>query len=250
VHSQIVAFAKMIPANSCHGSVIERRYRIPCFYGDRRRGKLRHVLGAGQFIMRESSRAALLSALIEGYDELKRRLARRLGSSDMAGEALQDTFIRLECGNDVGTVRSPRAYLFRTALNMAANRRVSENRRVATSEVDALLAVPDDAPDPARIIEARSDIEALERVLRQLPVRQRDIVRATFIEEESIHDIAKRYGVSVRTVQIELREALLYCAERLDRPLARRTTVRPRAVLLPHPVLAVWPLCATAEDSG
>jgi len=211
---------------------------------------LRHVLGVGQFTMRESSRAALLSALIEGYDELKRRLARRLGSSDLAGEALQDTFLRLECGNDVGTVRSPRAYLFRTALNMAANRRVAENRRVATSEVDALLAVPDDAPDPARIIEARSDIEALERVLRQLPIRQRDIVRATFIEEESMQDIARRYRVTTRTVQIELREALLYCAERLDRPLARRTAARPRAVLMSRPVLAAWTLCATAEDSG
>jgi len=200
--------------------------------------------------MRESSRAALLSALIESYDELKRRLARRLGSSDLAGEALQDTFLRLECGNDVGTVRSPRAYLFRTALNMAANRRVAENRRVTTSEVDALLAVPDDAPDPARIIEARSDVKALERVLRQLPPRQRDIVRATFIEEESAQDIAKRYRVSIRTIQIELREALLYCAKRLDRPLARRTTARPRAILLPHPVLEAWTLYATAEDTG
>jgi RNA polymerase sigma-70 factor (ECF subfamily) len=198
--------------------------------------------------MRETNRAALRNALIEGYDDLKRRLARRLGSLDLAGEALQDTFLRLEYGNEIDAVESPRAYLFRTALNLAANRRVAESRHPTNFEIEALLGIPDDAPDPARIIEARSEVAAMERALRDLPQRRRDILHATFLEEASAPDIAKRHDVSVRTVQIELREALVHCATMLDRPLARRAPPRSRAPA--RPPSPAWSMYPTAKDTG
>ncbi|MGC2780772.1 MAG: RNA polymerase sigma factor [Bradyrhizobium sp.] len=190
----------------------------------------------------------MLRALIDGYDELKRRLARRLGSTELAGEALQDTFLRLECGNDVGVVQSPRAYLFRTALNLATNRRVAESRRLTTSEIDALLEIPDDSPDPSRIAESRSEIAALGRVLLQLSARQRDIVFATFVDELSVHEIARRHRISVRRIQVELREALLHCASQLERPLERRAPSRVDARLLPCPPLRAW--TPALEDTG
>ncbi|NPV19267.1 MULTISPECIES: RNA polymerase sigma factor [Bradyrhizobium] len=198
--------------------------------------------------MRDSGRAALLNALIDGYDDLKRRLARRLGSTELASEALQDTFLRLECGNDVGAVQSPRAYLFRTALNLANNRRVAENRRLTTSEIDALLDVPDDSPDPARIVESRSEIAALGRILLQLSARQRDIVFATFVDEQSVHQIAQRHRVSVRRIQVELREALLYCAGQLERSLERRLPSRSDAHASHRPALRPW--TPALEDTG
>ncbi len=198
--------------------------------------------------MRDPGRAALLRALIDGYDELKRRLARRLGSTELAGEALQDTFLRLECGNDVGVIQSPRAYLFRTALNLATNRRVAESRRLTTSEIDALLEIPDDSPDPARIAESRSEMAALSRVLGQLSARQRDIVFATFVDELSVHEIARRHRISTRRIQVELREALLHCAGQLDRSLERRAPSRPDARLLACPPVRAW--TPALEDTG
>ena len=198
--------------------------------------------------MRDSGRAALLSALIDGYDELKRRLARRLGSTELAGEALQDTFLRLECGNDVGAVQSPRAYLFRTALNLATNRRVAENRRLTTSEIDALLEIPDDSPDPARIAESRSEIAALGRVMLQLSARQRDIVFATFVDELPVQEIARRHRVSVRRIQVELREALLHCASQLERSLERRLPSRTDARVSRCPPGRSW--TPALKDTG
>jgi RNA polymerase sigma-70 factor (ECF subfamily) len=165
----------------------------------------------------DASNTDLKKLLVTRYQDFVRWLARRLGSSEMAEEALQDTFLRLAQGAPIGPVLHPRAYLLRTALNMAANRRAAENRRPTTTDVDKLLELPDDAPDPARTVEARSEIDALKRALEQLPARRRAIFLASWVENLSHVDIARRYGVSVRTVQIELKQALEHCDLRLNR---------------------------------
>ncbi|MGY3587623.1 DNA-directed RNA polymerase specialized sigma24 family protein [Bradyrhizobium sp. USDA 4341] len=45
--------------------------------------------------MTEASLTLIRRLLVERYDELKRRLARRLGSAELAGEALQDAWLRI-----------------------------------------------------------------------------------------------------------------------------------------------------------
>jgi RNA polymerase sigma-70 factor (ECF subfamily) len=200
--------------------------------------------------MANTSRATLLHLLVAGYDELKRRLARRLGSVELAGEALHDTFLRLEGAAEIGEVRSPRAYLFRTALNMAANRRVADSRRLTVSETDALLELADEAPDPARVVEARSDLAALQRALMELPARRRAIVFAACMDEVPHSEIAARFGVTVRTVQIELKQALTYCAQRLGRGMVRRVARRSRELCQSYPVMPSWRADAAAEDRG
>jgi RNA polymerase sigma-70 factor (ECF subfamily) len=167
--------------------------------------------------MTESSRGTLRHLLLDGYDDLVRRLAFRLGSTDLAREAMQDTFIRLERDSEIGPVRNPRAYLLRIAFNLATNRRVAENRRLSTTEVEALIDIADETPDPARIAEARSEIDALKRALAELPDRRREITLAAWVEELPHPEIAKRFGVSLRTIQHELKLGMEHCARRLGR---------------------------------
>jgi RNA polymerase sigma-70 factor, ECF subfamily len=178
--------------------------------------------------MINTSRATLLHVLLRGYDDLKRRLAHRLGSVELAGEALQDTFLRLEHAGDIGVVKQPQAYLYRVALHMAINRRVAENRRLTAAETEALLDIVDDAPDPARTAEARSEIEALKRAVLELPPRRREIFLAAWVSEVPPQKIAERFGLSLRMVQIELKHAREHCALRLGRdgapPSSRRST--------------------------
>jgi RNA polymerase sigma factor (sigma-70 family) len=177
--------------------------------------------------MAETNRVVLLNLLVARYADLKRRLTRRLGSADLAAEALQDTFLRVKCA-EVGDVRSPHAYLFRVAVNVAANRRNVENRSVAVAETDALLNFADDTPGPARVVEARSDIEALKRAIAELPARRREILIAACMDEIPYRTIAERFGVSVRTVQVEIKQALQHCALRLDRNAIGRASPRAR----------------------
>ena len=54
--------------------------------------------------MTETSLAVIRRLLVERYDELKRRLTRRLGSSELAGEALHDAWLRIAQAVSVGVV--------------------------------------------------------------------------------------------------------------------------------------------------
>jgi RNA polymerase sigma-70 factor (ECF subfamily) len=164
----------------------------------------------------------LRGQLVDNYDGLVRKLARRLGSSEFAHEALHETFLRLDRVTDAVPVRSPADFIFQTAINIAKDRQKAENYRVSPSEADALLDVCDEGPDPARIVEARSEIEALKRALAKLPERPRYVLRSISIEGRSPSEVAARLKVSIRTVESDLRLALSHCADCLNMPLTRR----------------------------
>jgi RNA polymerase sigma-70 factor (ECF subfamily) len=160
----------------------------------------------------------LRGLLLAEYVDFDRRLTRRLGSPDLASEALNETYLRLEGMTEIGPVRSPRAYLFRIALNIASDRRRAEKRRLTADEVDSLLEIPDDRPDAARVIEDRSEIAVLGRAITELPERRRRVLMLSRLEGLPNREIAALLGVTVRTVETDLKQAIEHCAERLKRP--------------------------------
>jgi RNA polymerase sigma-70 factor (ECF subfamily) len=163
----------------------------------------------------------LRNLLVSNYVSLSQRLARRLGSAEVADEALQDTYLRLQKGPEIGPIRRPTDYLFRIALNIAADRRRAEARKLTTTEVDELLQIADEAPNPERVAEARSELKALELALAELPERRRDIFKAVLLDNIPRRDIAKRFGISIRTVDFEIQRALEHGMRRLEQKLDR-----------------------------
>jgi RNA polymerase sigma factor (sigma-70 family) len=164
--------------------------------------------------MSETSLIALRQIFLDRYDDLKQRLARRLGSADLAGDALQDTWLRLAHAEAMDSIRSPKSYLFRMAFNMARDRRRSEKQHLNFEDVGSLLHFVDEAPNPAEIAEARSDLRALQAVLAELPPRRRAILLAARVDNLPRQEIAERLGVSLRLVSKELRLAHEYCVAR------------------------------------
>lgn len=168
--------------------------------------------------MLKTTRTLLREALAARYRYLRDRLAVRLGSRDLAGEALHETWIRLGDGPDLAPVANSDAYLYRAALNTASNISASERRHVLNMvEIHDIIDMPDPAPDQERAAIARSEIATLRRLLKQLPKRQRDIFIANFTGEATTAELAARHGVTIRTIQIELRDAVLHCALEMDR---------------------------------
>jgi len=163
--------------------------------------------------------SSLRTLLLAEYVDFDRRLTRRLGSSDLASEALNETYLRLEGMRELGPVRSPKAYLFRIALNIAADRRRAEKRRLTVDEVDALLEIPDDRPDAARVIEDRSEVNLLRHAITELPERRRRVLMLSRIDGMPNREIAALLGVTVRTVETDLKQAVEHCADRLKRPV-------------------------------
>jgi RNA polymerase sigma-70 factor (ECF subfamily) len=172
--------------------------------------------------MSDSSRELLRRLLLLDYDGLKARLARRLGSAERASDALQETWLRLERAAPVGAVRRPQPYLLRIAYNIALKRRQAERETTTLDDARAALNLVDEAPDPARVVEAKSEVAALERALAELSPRRRAILLASRVERVALSELATRYGVSQRMVEIDLKLALIHCGRRMGRKIVQR----------------------------
>ncbi|WP_407174810.1 hypothetical protein [Bradyrhizobium sp. STM 3562] len=88
-------------------------------------------------------------------------------------EVLHETWLRIGRIGDVGLVERPEAYLFRMALNVAADRKQAEKRKLTDGEIATLRHMMDDVLDPERIAEARADMASLEDALNELTFARR-----------------------------------------------------------------------------
>jgi RNA polymerase sigma-70 factor (ECF subfamily) len=162
--------------------------------------------------MSETILTGLRRLLIEDYSDLRERLARRFGSADFAGEVLHEAWLRLgraEAGaSSAAALDNPRAYLYRVALNIATDQKRAEKRWLGKAEVEAVYRRAQDELDPARIVEARSELETLAKAINKLPVRRRAVLIAARLEYLPYKVIAERLGVTVRVVDRELKLAL------------------------------------------
>lgn len=167
--------------------------------------------------MSDANITVLRKLLVAEYHGLDRRLTRRFGSADFASDVLQETYLRLQEMTDIGPVRSPKAYLFRIAVNIANDRRRAESRRLTADEIGWLLDIPDEGPDAARVVEGRSEINRLGRAIAELPERRRRVLVLSRIEGMPHRQIAELLGVTIRTIETDLKQALEHCAQRLQR---------------------------------
>lgn len=154
--------------------------------------------------MTDHALTALRRLFVVGYDDLKARLTRRLGSADRAGDALHDAWLRLARIETVGTIQSPDSYLFRIALNAADDQYRRDNRHLSAVEIESLSHIPDAAPTPEDVVVARSDLDVFKTVLAELPRRRRVIFLAARIANIPRQVIADRLGISRRLVAKEL----------------------------------------------
>jgi RNA polymerase sigma-70 factor (ECF subfamily) len=161
--------------------------------------------------MSDHALTSIRRLFVDSYDDLKRRLTKRLGSADLAGDAMHDAWLRLESADSIGIIQSPGNYLFRIALNAADDQRRLQKRHASAIEIDSLLELPDGAPTPEETAVARSDLEAFKAIMAQLPARRRAIFLAARVGNIPRQEIADRLGISRRLVAKEILLAHEYC---------------------------------------
>ncbi|VVE09955.1 RNA polymerase subunit sigma-70 [Pandoraea iniqua] len=167
--------------------------------------------------MADSSRATLRELLVQRYGQLKTLLSRKLGSSDLAGDALQDTWLRLENNENIDSVRNPGAYLYRMAYHAAIDKQRAEDRRLSTGEIETMFDLVSPAPGPDQIAEAQSELGELARLLERMPARRREILLAVRLDGLAQREVAERFGISLRLVELELKRAQEFFLEHMDR---------------------------------
>ena len=178
--------------------------------------------GRGALSMSELLKTTLRKLFLERYGQFRRHLQRRLGSEDLANDALHETYLRVERMNAPEAISYPSAYLMRIAINIAEDQRRDNARLLSLPDIDDLYEMADELADPARTFSARAELEELERALQELPKRRRAIVIAARVDQLPHRDIAERFGISARTVEKELRAGLEHCCERMGRDFIQR----------------------------
>ena len=178
--------------------------------------------------MPENALPALRDFLVARYDELKLRLARRLGNAERAGDALQDTWLPLESRDDIDGVNDPPAYLLRVAVNLAYDQVAKQGRLATSDEIEALLdETPDPAPGPAQIAQDRAELAALRALIERLPPRRRQVLVMVRWQHLPQREVAARLGISLRTVEKELKGADGHIAARMGRAVPRPAAKEP-----------------------
>lgn len=168
--------------------------------------------------MSQSSLLVLRDFMLKRYDDLKRRLTLQLGNVDLAGDALQDTWLRLESTPDSREpVQYPLSYLMRMATNAALDRLRADGRFLSGEEVEQLFEnLADPMPGPAQTAEARSEAERLAAVIAKMPQRRRNILILIRVDDMPRQEVADRLGVSLSLVDRELKRAHEYLMEHMQ----------------------------------
>lgn len=158
--------------------------------------------------MSHKAELPLLDYLTQCYASLKSRLTHVLGCADLASDALHDTWVRLKDKGEQRVMDSPAAYLMRVAVNIAVDIQRRQRRILDGDEVEELLeALADPKPGPAQLAESRSELAQLTRAMEALPERRRLILVLVHWDGVPQKEVASRLGVSLRTVEYELKRA-------------------------------------------
>lgn len=173
-------------------------------------------------LLAESPPSGLEKAFLENRDRLLRFILAR-GAGDSAEDVLQDVWLKITSAN-TGPIASPLSYLFRTADLLMIDRyraaRQAEKRDRDWTETMAgnHLGVSDD-PSPDRAIIARQHAKLVEQTLASLGSRQAAVFRRHRIDGVGQRQVAEEFGVSLSTIENDLRaayRALMELKERID----------------------------------
>ncbi|MBS1240318.1 MAG: polymerase, sigma-24 subunit, subfamily [Proteobacteria bacterium] len=166
------------------------------------------------------SPSGLEAAFLEHRGKLLRFLGAR-GAGDAAEDVLHEVWLKISAA-ETGPVAAPLAYLYRAA-DMAMIDRYRSARQAQKREKDWTEAIGgavpgvSDAPSADRAIIARQQARLVAETLDALGERPAAIFRRHRVDGIQQRQVAEEFGVSVSTVESDLRTAYRALAELKER---------------------------------
>ena len=152
----------------------------------------------------------------EHQRDLLAMLRRMVGCRETAADLAQEAYIRLADVPTSHIITSPRAFLFRTATNLALDHFRKQKFR---GQRQASLEEAENVPTDARAIDAQVHdkqlVATLERALATLSDRTRAIFAMRRVYGYSYQEIAAHWQMSERAVEKHLVKAMTRCQEAL-----------------------------------
>jgi RNA polymerase sigma-70 factor (ECF subfamily) len=143
---------------------------------------------------------------------------RRVRRQPEAVELAQEVYVRLLRVPDIDVIRSPEAYLYTIASNLAREHWLARGPS-ATVDVDdpAVQQQLAQLPSAGDDIDREQRVARLREVLGQLSPKCRAAVVLQYWHGLSYSEIGERLGVSSNMVKKYLAQALLHCRRRMSR---------------------------------
>jgi RNA polymerase sigma-70 factor (ECF subfamily) len=162
------------------------------------------------------SRAAVIERLFREHNEaLVRFLRGRLGSRNEALEVAQEAYVRLLSLDEPGAVSYLRAFLFKTAANLAIDRRRRDQSydKVTGGQLFAEFA---ENRTPEREVAGEQTLRRLGNLIESMPAKCRAAFVMSQIQGLDAATIATRLGITDSMVRKYVVRALLRCREHMD----------------------------------
>jgi RNA polymerase sigma-70 factor (ECF subfamily) len=152
------------------------------------------------------------------YQELHVYATKRVGQQD-AGDIVQEAYLHLLQRDNREVIREPRAFLFRIVANLSIDSWRQAKRHgdfsIADTDFDLnTLSCP--MPGPEAVIDGNLQFEGFLSLLDELSEIQRHAFILNRVEGLTHVMIAQRLGVSTKSVQRYLVNAMEHFASRLD----------------------------------
>jgi len=163
------------------------------------------------------SRSALVERLFRDHNEaLIRFLRGRVGSRNEALEVAQEAYVRLLSLDEPGAVSYLRAFLFKTAANIAIDRRRRDQSYDKFAGGGQLFTQFSEERTPERQVAAEQTLRHLGSLIESMPAK----CQASFVMSQ-IHGldaatIAGQLGITDSMVRKYVVRALLHCREQMD----------------------------------
>jgi RNA polymerase sigma factor (sigma-70 family) len=159
--------------------------------------------------MHGPSPQGLQAVFLANRDTLRRFLIAR-GVGDASDDVLQELWLKLD-GAAGGPVGSPMAYLFRAAENLMRDRHRSERQARLREKEWTEASGPaetgvSDMPSGERVLIARQELAIIQTLLNGFQPRAQAAFRLHRIDSLPQRDIAQRLGVSLSTIEKDLRD--------------------------------------------
>jgi RNA polymerase sigma-70 factor, ECF subfamily len=143
------------------------------------------------------------------FEQLLRiKLRSRMLSSDVVEDLRQETFIRVIANLRKDGVRQPER--FGAFVNSICNHVLQEFYRSSVKNQpmeDAQMEIPDKVLDLEGMLVTKQSAEQVRRILDAMPKRDRELLRAIFLEEKEKDTVCKEMGVDREYLRVLVHRA-------------------------------------------
>lgn len=159
-------------------------------------------------LLRRNDPLALETLFDRYYKALCQYCVLYTGNYEVSEEIISDLFIRLWDNRNGTAILKIRNYLFVSAKNLSLNHKQKKKDPVSSLEELDPEHIFQDMETPFHILSGRESYQKILKLIDLLPLRQREVLLMSRIEQMDKNRIAELLGISVRTVETTLYQSI------------------------------------------